>query len=444
MNRPLVLAHGCFDPLHIGHIRYLKAARQLGQSLHVGVTADRSVKKGIGRPRFNQVERAEAIDALGCVDHVWTHDGENAVPLIEHLRPDIYAKGIDYDGSADPDLQLEIDAVQRCGGRFEIVRTPLHSSSRLLNGERYSDELLKYFEKTRQHLPAIEKAFADARAKKVLFLGEAITDWYVYVAPLAKPAKELVLATTEVGEENFMGGIHAAAAHLDGLCEYRIVTQHKPIVKKRFVDATFKRKLFETYSVSHLQQSEPERECIEELLEEHCDWANMIVVIDFGHGLIDERIRSGLTFTGKFVAVNAQSNAGNAGFNPVSRYSANYICVDVPEARLAVQNQHGPLEDVINQLGWRCGGQIIVTAGSNGAYWHSGGHAPALDAKPIDTMGAGDCFLAYTAPLIACGLELEAAALVGNVAASIKTEILGHQRHVDHELVLQTCRSLLK
>jgi sugar/nucleoside kinase (ribokinase family) len=172
--------------------------------------------------------------------------------------------------------------------------------------------------------------------------------------------------------------------------------------------------------------------------------ADIVIVIDFGHGLITEKCREVLG-TSKFLALNAQSNAGNHGFNPVTKYRrADYVCVDNQEARLAVQCQHEGLETVLERLSARMGTErVIITQGRSGAVW-LGGNVPAIAERPVDTIGAGDCFLSLTAPLIAYGLGLPAAAFVGAVAAGMKTEIIGHRESVQAEIVLQTVRSLLQ
>ena len=94
----LVVTNGCFDLLHIGHIRYLQAARALGDALAVAINGDESVAalKGEGRPLNREADRAEAVAALGCVDHVVTFPEIRATRLLEEVRPSIYVKGGDY------------------------------------------------------------------------------------------------------------------------------------------------------------------------------------------------------------------------------------------------------------------------------------------------------------------------------------------------------------
>ncbi len=127
-HQRIVLANGCFDPLHVGHVRYLQAARQLGDLLIVGVNADASVRalKGVGRPLMPAEERAEIIAALACVEYVVIFEGLTVAPLLEALRPDVHAKGTDY----TPETVPEREIVARYGGVVAIVGDEKRHSSR--------------------------------------------------------------------------------------------------------------------------------------------------------------------------------------------------------------------------------------------------------------------------------------------------------------------------
>ena len=127
-RKRIVLANGCFDLLHVGHVRYLRAARRLGDVLFVGINSDAAVArlKGRGRPLIPAAERAEILLALREVDHVVVFEEDTADRLIASLRPDVHAKGTDYRPGAVP----EAATVQAIGGRVEIVGDPKDHSSR--------------------------------------------------------------------------------------------------------------------------------------------------------------------------------------------------------------------------------------------------------------------------------------------------------------------------
>lgn len=127
----IVLANGCFDLLHVGHVRYLQDARALGDVLVVGVNSDRQTRalKGEGRPFVSESERAELISAIRCVDLVTIFDEPTVEELIRAIKPDFHAKGTDYTVETVP----ERDIVRECGGRVVIVGdTKDHSSTDMI------------------------------------------------------------------------------------------------------------------------------------------------------------------------------------------------------------------------------------------------------------------------------------------------------------------------
>src|SRR6266851_2915618 len=131
----IVLANGCFDTLHVGHVRYLEGARREGDVLVVGVNADGSVGplKGPGRPVLAEDARALLVAALRCVDYVVLFSEANVEALLEELRPDVHAKGTDYTAETVPERAI----AARLGIRVAIVGDPKdHSTRELLESLR--------------------------------------------------------------------------------------------------------------------------------------------------------------------------------------------------------------------------------------------------------------------------------------------------------------------
>jgi rfaE bifunctional protein nucleotidyltransferase chain/domain len=133
--RPLVFTNGCFDLLHVGHVRYLQTAKSLGRSLVVGLNSDRSVKtikpnpSGLPpRPLVPETQRAEILAALKPVDGVVIFHQTTATRLIQALQPDVYVKGGDYTQSTLPEAPI----VQAYGGQIELVRVEVQTSTTAL------------------------------------------------------------------------------------------------------------------------------------------------------------------------------------------------------------------------------------------------------------------------------------------------------------------------
>jgi rfaE bifunctional protein nucleotidyltransferase chain/domain len=124
----VVLANGCFDLLHVGHVRYLEDARALGDLLIVGVNGDAAVRrlKGPGRPLMPAAERAEVIASLRAVDHVVVFDDDTADGLVALVRPAVHAKGTDYTPESVPERATVVAA----GGRVAITGDAKQHSTR--------------------------------------------------------------------------------------------------------------------------------------------------------------------------------------------------------------------------------------------------------------------------------------------------------------------------
>ena len=127
-GKTVVFANGCFDLMHVGHIRYLQSARIMGDALIVGINGDAGVKalKGEGRPLQNGCDRAEMIASMACVDYVLLFDDLTVDGILNELRPDIHAKGTDYSEESVP----EKDTVLSYGGKVAIAGDPKDHSTR--------------------------------------------------------------------------------------------------------------------------------------------------------------------------------------------------------------------------------------------------------------------------------------------------------------------------
>jgi D-glycero-beta-D-manno-heptose 1-phosphate adenylyltransferase len=127
-NKKVVLANGCFDILHVGHLRYLEGARKLGDTLVVAINSDHSVRtiKGAGRPIMTEGERTALVSALACVDHVIVFDEPNVDHVLDVLKPSIHAKGTDYTEETVPERQK----VLAYGGSVRITGDPKDHSTR--------------------------------------------------------------------------------------------------------------------------------------------------------------------------------------------------------------------------------------------------------------------------------------------------------------------------
>lgn len=228
----IVLAHGCFDLLHIGHIRYLRQARAMGDLLIVTISPDRYVDKGPHRPAFNESLRAEAIASLDCVDHVAVNLWPTAVETLRAIRPDVYCKGSDFkDAKSDATgkLQAEEEVAGEVGAEMAFSKDIVFSSSNLINRflSTFPEEVQQYLNVFRMRYSESDlvKVLDDMQNLKVLVLGDTILDDYRYGTVIGSSSKEPMLALKHDSSDLFAGGVLAVANHLSSyVAEVRLFT----------------------------------------------------------------------------------------------------------------------------------------------------------------------------------------------------------------------------
>ena len=273
------------------------------------------------------------------------------------------------------------------------------------------------------------------RELRVCVAGDTIVDEYRYCVPLNKSPKENLIPVQWTTSETFLGGVHAAANHVRSFCRTVEVLSTGPITRKvRFVEQPYLKKVFEFH-----YEEENARYGLE--VVDH----DVLIVTDFGHGEFTKDARERLCTHPCFLAVNAQTNSANLGYNLITNYRrADYIVIDEPEARLAAHDRESPIEVVIEQLAdGRCG-KFIVTRGTEGAVGYDGtrfARHRAFTNRVLDTMGAGDAFFAVTAPMAMYG-SLEDLLLIGNVAGAMKCQIQGHRQSITKAGLIQFLESL--
>ena len=126
------LCHGCFDLLHYGHLQHLKEAKEQCDILIVTVTRDIFIDKGVGRPIFNEEQRAEMLNELRCVDYVSLNAWSTAVNTIKGIKPDIFFKGIDYIDECDEGFKRELGVLKENNGKLIVTNTKKYSSTDLV------------------------------------------------------------------------------------------------------------------------------------------------------------------------------------------------------------------------------------------------------------------------------------------------------------------------
>ena len=484
-GRKIVHCHGVFDLVHPGHIVHFKEARRHGDLLVVTITPDRWVNKGPGHPLFPEKLRLESLSALALVDYVALNEWPTAAKTIKLLRPHFYVKGHDYaDHKADLTGKIgeEEAAIRSVGGRLVTTEGFASSSSHIINRffSAYPPETQEYLEGMRRlhsadsiigHLQALSQL-------KVLVIGEAILDQYSYCIPLGKTPKDILVATKYSHEELFAGGAVATANHLAGFCKDVTLltnlgpdskeesfirgklqsnvrlgcvrTPDRPTVRKqRFVDPEQLRKVFEIQYIDDTPLDARAENAFLRKLARELPRHDLVVVNDFGHGLMTPRLREEVCSARKFLALNTQSNSANQGFNAVTKYArADYVAIDEPELRVAAGDKYGAIPDLAAAVRRKLGTeQFLVSLGAKGSFvlsqrgWHE---SPALALRIVDRMGAGDALFAVTSPCAWRRVPPDLLCFIGNCVGALAVEIVGNREPIEPLSLFRFIKTLLR
>ena len=485
-GKKIVHCHGVFDLLHIGHIKHLEAARKLGDLLVVTLTPDRHVNKGPHRPAFPERLRAEAIASLACVDFVAINQWPTAVETIELLKPSLFVKGVVREaGQRDHSdaIEKEEAAIEAVGGQLVYTDEETYSASALINRfmDVFTPETKEFLEQFRaHHTPDEIVAYLQAiRKLRVLIVGESIIDEYEFCSVLGKSGKESILAALHSRTEQYVGGVLAVANHMSNFCDQvavlsslgevnsredfirsRLNASVDPhfirlpgwptIVKRRFLQEYPGHKLFEVYVMRDdpLPDDAEAEFCrsLETLLPAY----DVVIVADYGHGLITRRSEELLCSKSKFLAVNTQTNAGNRGFNTLSKYRrADFVSIGEMEVRLDARQLNADLKILVAEVAARMTTRkLLVTQGSFGCLIHDrtqGVHTvPAFSIRVVDRIGAGDAVLAIAAPCAALDVPPSALGFIANVVGAEACTIMGNRTFIEPSSLFRHITSLLK
>lgn len=484
-GKKIVLCHGVFDLLHVGHIRHFKEARSLGDILVVTITEDRHVNKGPHRPAFSEALRAEALASLEMVDYVAINRSATAITAIELVRPDVYVKGKDYkklDDDITGGILLEAQAVTAVGGRVAYTEDLTFSSSNLLNRyvSTFEPPVESYLKRFREKFTGkqITDCLDSLRELKVTVVGEAILDEYVYCDQMGKSAKEPILAMRHVSTELFAGGSLAVANHAANFCRevdlityigdhdtheafigsrlnenvsaHFITKKDSPtIVKRRYVERYLLSKLFEIYEFNDELLAEDESAELMRRMAASFEDANAVIVADFGHGLMTPEAMEFVASEAPFLALNTQINAANIGFHAISQYPrSDFVCIHDGEVRLDARSRRGDLSKLVAALAAKLSCKnILVTRGKLGCSFYDEGReysSPAFATTIVDRIGSGDAVLALTSLCVAVGCNPEIVSFLANVIGAQKVRIMGNRSAIDRVATLKFIDSLLK
>ena len=481
-GKKVVLGYGIFGVLHIGHIRYLKKAKEYGDFLVVVITPDD--REGPKNKNGFEDVRAEALAHLDWIDAVSIDINGSFHEMIKVLKPDVYVKGFEsvkskyQEGNGDSENQLCRDLGIECVVAKEDEFTSTDQINRYLSN--FSEDTYSYLHlfKQRYSIADFDRLFEQIEKLKVLVIGDTIIDEYQFCSAIGKSSKDPTLALKYQHSDLFAGGVLAVANHIANFVEqvdvvtvlgekesyeefilsnlksnispYYVFKPNAPtLVKRRFVDGYSTNKLFEIYVMDDSFLNEKQDMDLYALFREKLPNYDLVVVTDFGHGAISRYIIDILARNATFLAVNTQSNAGNRGFNTITKYpKADYVSLAEHEIRLEMRDMAGKLFPMMHKLSQDMSCRhFVVTRGKKGCMLTDSQGAlfqvPGFSQEVVDRVGAGDAFFVMTSLFSVLDAPGELLGFVGNVVGSLAVSVMGNEKSIDKQLVMESIDQFL-
>ena len=298
---------------------------------------------------------------------------------------------------------------------------------------------------------------------KVLILGEAIIDEYIYCDALGKVTKDPLIAFEKRTKQTHLGGVLAVAKHFSGLginssviskwanADHEFISSevstnkaiklinlesNKSIKKTRYVDRSSNARVFESYELPNENDYSTTPKEIKNTIREHEVTFDHLVVMDYGHNFFDHQKTAEYMNFGVPVSVNTQSNAGNRGFNPVSNYvNADIVFLNGSEVQVEMRNKVSKLDKIVTDLGNKLDcKELYITNGSAGiTSWSKEKGimvSPTFAPTILDRTGAGDALLAAVSSLRMNNVPIEIATFFGNIAGSLLVGVMGNEKAI--------------
>ncbi len=484
-NKKIVLCHGVFDLLHIGHLKHFTSAKKYGDKLIVSITPDIYVSKGPGRPIFNQNLRAEFLSNISMIDFVVINDKATSTDLIKELKPNIYCKGSDYKNHKDDltgQIKNELNALKKIGGQIKYTNELTNSSSKIINNyfEQFSKNQKKNISSIKKNKVSVDKIFKSFTKLKILVIGETIIDHYFFCETLGKSGKDPVLQMQEHNNEIYLGGSAAIAGHISKFCKnitlltmlgenkkYHSFLKNKistkinlkiiykndspTIVKKKFIDSITKHKVFGSYTINDSPLIKKDEKKLENIIKNLVPKFDLVLVSDYGHGFLSRKNARLICNKSKFLALNAQINAANRGYHTMKNYKGvDCVIVNEMELRHELRDKSGYLNILMKKLSKDINiNELIVTMGQEGARLYNKKNnkfynMEAFATKVVDKIGSGDTMLALLALCLKSKLNKYLSLLIASLAASQAVGNIGNKFLVDEIKLKKSIEHILK
>ena len=486
-GKKIVHCHGVFDLLHIGHLKHFKSAKKYGDILVISVTPDKFVQKGFERPYFNSEQRMESLASIEVVDFVILNNSTNAVDIIKKIKPNYYVKGPDYKNFKEDitgQIKNEELVVKKNGGKTVFTEDPIYSSSSILNqsGSTFNLFQKSFINKIKSeiNLNNFNTHIDKLQDLKVLVIGETIIDQYVFCEALGKSGKEPHLVLKDVSEELYLGGVLSIARNISDFCnkitilsmlgqkkeyekyikknmakniqsKFLYKSKSPTIIKKRYIESISNNKVLGIYTVNDDLLNKNDETIFEKMILKEIKKHDVVIVSDYGHGLITKKLAKLLCKKSKFLALNAQANASNIGYHSIQKYrGVDCVVMNETELRHELRDKNEKLKILVKKLTNMIKiKDLIVTRGSNGAILYNSFNkkyitCPAFASKVVDKVGAGDSMLSIMSILIKSKFKNIISLFLGSLAGALSVGEMSNKVPIKKTKLLKYFNHTLK
>ncbi len=457
-NKTVALCHGVFDLLHLGHIKYFKASKKMADLLVVSITNDQFVNKGPGRPIFNINQRTEMLNNISVIDYILVSDSFTAIDVIRKVKPNFYFKDQEYKLRKDitNNINKEISEVKKYKGKIIFSKEEKFSSSELLKfSKNFSTG--KYFEFINKLSPMFKNKNILEKIDNInlncLVVGESIIDKYIFTEGLGKSGKESILTMKKIYEKTYNGGSLSIAQNISEfskkvslLTDVTKSNSYKNLIKKlskkvnivsvskknspltvktKFLDHFSRNKLFGIYEINDRILDKNEEQIFLKRLKNQIKKTDFIIVCDYDHGFITEKIAKYIIKQKKPVIVTCQLNSANMSFHNLLKLNgADLLVINSNEINNFYKRKS--TEENTKILGKKFLKEykyknLIITMGDRGSYYfqkNKVSYCPAFtDNVPGDKIGSGDTFLILSSIGFILKLDPEIILSIASIAA---------------------------
>ena len=417
------------------------------------------------------------IAELSIVDFVCKSNFPTAVEMIDKIKPNIYCKGPDYKNLKEDyskNILYENKAIKRIKGKIKFTNDETFSSSKLLTNSFFeNDYQTKYVKKIKNLFRSIKNKNFEKKLKKlkVLVIGESIIDKYVFCEATGKSGKDPVLTMKYLKQESYLGGSLAICRHLSSFCqkitlisylgekneesvfikkklEKNIKTiflkkKNAPtIIKTRYIESINNIKSLGVYKINDQSISKKEEDNIIKKIKENLNKHDLIIVSDYGHGLITKKIAKLISSCKKNYTLNAQKNSNNHGYTNLNKFNnINSLVINASELRQELKDSETSLLELAKKLKQQKKiKSLVVTQGKDGALYMNDKKnfiCPAFAKNVVDKVGSGDAMLAILALCNKIKLDPEVSMYISSLAAASSVENISNSKPVNSKEILK-------